>query len=259
MSVSTEKDYAEIPFFIHKKICYTFRLPDRINRASVVNNLYTAALLCRGFFMKILGVLGSPRTKGKCSRLLSRALEGAASTGADVKKIDLIKCTIKYCIDCRNCWTKNPDLPVGTCVLKDDMAAILDEYITSDGYIFASPVYDVFVTALMKTFLERKIALTFREKDDHGKLPGARSPAHFKKMASLIVTANCTEEFKEVMGDPCFEAMESHLMIEQVETVDRFYVGGIENITDKQFAVKLTLAYQAGIRLVESIRQAQKQ
>jgi len=208
--------------------------------------------------MKILGISGSPRTKGKCSKLLSQALEGAASRGAEVKKIDLITCTINYCIDCRNCWTKNPSLPVGTCVLKDDMASILDEYIKSDGYIFASPVYDVFVTALMKTFLERKIALTFREKEHHGKLPGARAPAHFKKMASLIVTANCTEEFKEVMGDPCFEAMESHLMIEQVETVDRFYVGGIENITEDQFNVKLEEAYQAGIRLVESIEEAQQ-
>ena len=34
--------------------------------------------------MKILGFQGSPRTKGKCSRLLTRALEGAASKGAEV-------------------------------------------------------------------------------------------------------------------------------------------------------------------------------
>ena len=61
------------------------------------------------------------------------------------------------------------------------------------------------------------------------------------------------------MGDPCFEAMEGHLIIEQVPTVDRFYVGGVENMTEETFSEKLNESYQLGIRLVEEIEKAQKE
>ena len=139
------------------------------------------------------------------------------------------------------------------------MASILEEYVKADGYIFATPVYDMFVTTLMKKFLERKIALTFREKEAYAKIPAARSPANFKKMASMIVTGNCTDEYREVMGDPCFEALEAHLIIEQVPTVDKFYVGGVENMTDETFSEKMNESYQIGVRLVEEVEKAQKE
>ena len=106
--------------------------------------------------------------------------------------------------------------------------------------------------------MERKIALGFREKESYGKIAAARAPVNFKKMASFIVTANCSDEYIEAMGDPAFEAMESHLMIEQVPTVDRFYVGGVENISDEVFSEKLSEAYRLGIRLVEEIEKAQR-
>ncbi len=153
---------------------------------------------------------------------------------------------------------ENHELPIGKCLLKDDMASILEEYVEADGYIFASPSYEAFVSALMKKFLERKIALGFREKEAYGKIAAARVPANFKKMASFIVTANCPDEFIEVMGDPAFEAMEGHLMVEQIPTADRFYVGGVENMSDETFSEKLSAAYQLGIRLVEEIEKAQR-
>jgi len=36
--------------------------------------------------MIILGFLGSPRLKGSCSKLLTSALEGAESKGAEIKR-----------------------------------------------------------------------------------------------------------------------------------------------------------------------------
>ena len=206
--------------------------------------------------MKVLGIMGSPRVKGKCSRLLDKALEGAESAGAEINNIKLIKKNIKYCMDCANCWSKNHELTIGKCPLKDDMADILEEYINSDGYIYASPVYDMYVTALMKTFLERKIALTFRNMNDHAKLPESRHPENFLKKASIIITGNCGDEFVEVMGDPCFEACEAHLMIEQIDTVDRMYAGGVESYTEAAFETRLKQAFDCGVRLVEAIRQA---
>ena len=208
--------------------------------------------------MKILGLLGSPRLKGKCSKLLQKALEGAESRGAQIKRFDLIKCNIMHCRGCFKCMFDNPELPFGRCPLRDDMTSILEEYVGADGYIFAAPVYEGFVPALMKKFLERKISLGFREKEAYGKIAAARVPANFKKRASFIVTANCADEYIEVMGDPAFEAMEGHLIVEQIPTTERFYVGGVENMSDETFSEKLSAAYQLGIRLVEEISKAQR-
>jgi putative NADPH-quinone reductase len=207
--------------------------------------------------MKILGFLGSPRLNGICSRLLKEALAGAESSGARTKRFDLIKCNIMHCRGCFKCMFDNPRLPLGRCPLKDDMASILEQYQEADGYIFASPTYESHVTSLMKKFLERKIALGYRAQEAFGTIAEARVPAAFKKMASFIVTANCADEFREIMGDPCFEAMEGHLIVEQVPTVDRLYVGGVENMTDEIFSEKLACARRIGIRLVEEIEKAE--
>jgi hypothetical protein len=138
------------------------------------------------------------------------------------------------------------------------MASMLEQYQEADGYIFASPTYESSITSLMKKFLERKIALCYRARDAFHTIAGARVPAGFKKMASFIVTANCADEFREIMGDPCFEAMEGHLIVEQVPTVDRLYVGGIESMTDELFSERLSCARQIGIRLVEEIEKTQR-
>ncbi len=185
--------------------------------------------------MKIIAFPGSSRLNGRCSKLLRKALEGAASKGAEVKRYDLIKCNIMYCRGCGKCFEKNPELTIGKCPLKDDMSSILEEYLQSDGYIFASPTHELFVTALMKTFLERKIALTCEEDQAEMPLaqPGVR--ANFKKKASFIVTANAPEEFEEVMGNPCYEAFEAGLMFEEVGTQEKLFVGGMRTITDEAF------------------------
>lgn len=49
------------------------------------------------------------------------------------------------------------------------------------------------------------------------------------------------------------------ICIEQVPTVDRFYVGGAEWVTDETFSEKLNDVYQLGIRLVAEIEKAQKE
>jgi multimeric flavodoxin WrbA len=207
--------------------------------------------------MLILGFLGSPKVNGHCSKLLNKALEGAESKGATTKRFDLVKLNIKYCMGCNTCYRNNPELIVGKCPIKDDVASILEEYVKADGYIFASPVYDATVTALLKTFLERKIMLTYKAPDAYGKLPESRCPANFKRKAAFIVTGAAADEFKEVMADPCFEAIESSLMLEQVDTSHEMYVGGVENITEERFAERLDEAYRLGAHLVEEIEKEQ--
>lgn len=208
--------------------------------------------------MKILGFMGSPRLKGLNAQLIDSALKGAASRGAETRRYDLIKCNIHYCRGCFKCVHENHELPIGKCPLKDDMAGILEDYSSADGYIFTSPVYDVGVTALMKTFLERKFSLFYRQGGDHGKIPAARVPANFKKKVSFIVTGNCHDEYAESMGGPCFEAMESDFFIEQIDTVDKLFIGGVDSISPEQIAAKVKEAFSLGMRLVDAIRNCRK-
>ena len=210
--------------------------------------------------MKILGILGSPRLKGSCSKLLNRALEGAKSTGAETAIFKLIKRDVKYCLGCGNCYTKNPDLQLGKCPIKDETQEMLKKYLACDGYFFASPAYDMFTTALMKTFLERKIAFTFKEPDKTGEitmpLPRPGITQDFKKKASFIVTANVADEVEFVMGEPCYEAFESHLQFEEIDTFEKLFCGGMEKMTDEKFDKKLDKAFQMGINIVHEIKKA---
>lgn len=208
--------------------------------------------------MNIIGFLGSPRLKGICARLLDKALEGAAGTGASVRRVDIIRHNIQHCMGCCKCMFDDPALPVGRCPLKDDVASMLEDYIGADGYIFATPVYDGSVTALMKKFLERKIALSHRPQNAYATIGEARSPADFKKGAAMIVTGNCADEYRELMGDPCFELMEGHLMIEQVITMDKLYVGSVENMHEAAVAEKEKAAFDMGARLILEIEKSRQ-
>ena len=80
--------------------------------------------------MRILAFMGSPRVHGLNAQLIDSALKGVVESGAEAKRYDLIKCNIKYCIGCFKCIFENHDLPVGKCTLQDDMAAILEDYIS---------------------------------------------------------------------------------------------------------------------------------
>lgn len=209
--------------------------------------------------MKILGFMGSPHVKGLNAKLIASALKGAQSKGAETKNYDLIKYTIKYCQGCFRCVFENHELPVGKCPIKDDMADILEDYSQADGYIFATPVYDVNITALMKTFLERKFPLFFKDQADTITIPAPRTPANFLKKASIIVTGNARDEYAEVMGAPCFEAIETGFMLEQVDTVDKLYVGGAHVMDEARLKEKLKETFAIGERLVESIKESHKE
>jgi multimeric flavodoxin WrbA len=185
--------------------------------------------------------------------LLQHTLDGAENKGAAVQRVDLIKKNIQHCMGCCECLFDDPLLKIGRCALKDDMASILEAYIQADGYVLASPVYDGSITALLKKFIERKIALSHRPADAYATIGASRVPSGFRKKAVMIVTGNCSDEYRELMGDPCFELMEGHFMIEQVETIDKLYVGSVENMPEEMLRENLQHAFRMGETLVERI------
>jgi len=102
---------------------------------------------------KIYAVNGSPRKNGNTAQLLQKALEGAASVGAEVKLIQLADLDFSGCRSCFAC--KKLENPAPVCVLKDDLAETLKELLHADGIIMGSPIYFGAETGLYRNFLER--------------------------------------------------------------------------------------------------------
>lgn len=103
--------------------------------------------------MKIIALNGSPRKTWNTATLLNKALEGAASQGAETELIHLNDLNFKGCISCFAC--KRKDGQHGKCAMKDDLAEILKKLETVDGIIFGSPIYYMSITAGMRALLER--------------------------------------------------------------------------------------------------------
>ena len=102
---------------------------------------------------KIYAVNGSPRKNGNTAQLLQKALDGAADAGAEVKLIQLADLNFSGCISCFAC--KKLENPARGCILKDDLAEILNGLVEADGIIMGSPIYFGAETGLYRNFLER--------------------------------------------------------------------------------------------------------
>jgi len=104
--------------------------------------------------MKLIAINGSPRKDKNTATLLKRALEGAASQGAETELIHLYDQNYKGCISCFACKLKNGK-SYGKCAVKDDLTPILEKVANADAIILGSPIYFGAVTGGMRSFIER--------------------------------------------------------------------------------------------------------
>ena len=102
--------------------------------------------------MKIIAINGSPRKNWNTAALLKRALEGAASVGAETELIHLYPLNFMGCASCFSCKRIGA---VRVCALRDDLAPVLEKLGSADAVIFGSPVYLMSVTSELKACLER--------------------------------------------------------------------------------------------------------
>lgn len=136
--------------------------------------------------MKILAIQGSPRPKvSNTELLLQEFLKGALSAGAQAETIYLKEKKIKPCLGCFTCWTKTP----GVCAIKDDMAELLLKVRECDIIVYATPLYNYNITALLKAFQERMLPLL----DPHIiKVGNAhRHPTRYETKRKMVLISNC--------------------------------------------------------------------
>ena len=108
---------------------------------------------------KVLILSGSPRKGGNSDILCDQFARGAAQAGHEVEKIRVAEKNIGYCRACYACKES------GVCVIRDDMAGILQKMIDADVIVLASPVYFYSIDAQLKTVIDRSVARWTEVKD----------------------------------------------------------------------------------------------
>ena len=104
--------------------------------------------------MKVLAINGSARKQWNTAILLNKALEGAASKGAQTELIHLYDLNFKGCTSCYECKLKN-GASFGRCSLKDELSVVLGKIEAADALILGAPFYLGTIPGVMKSFLER--------------------------------------------------------------------------------------------------------
>lgn len=103
--------------------------------------------------MKILAIIGSPRKKGNTFSIIEKIFSKLKSfNDVEVEYLFLSDINLNLCKGCCACLTKGNDY----CPNKeDDFKMIEEKILSSDGVIFASPVYAMNMPALMKNLMDR--------------------------------------------------------------------------------------------------------
>ncbi len=143
--------------------------------------------------MKVIGVNGSPRKKWNTGTLLAKALEGAASQGAETESYHLYDLNYKGCVSCFACKMKDGK-SYGGCAARDDLSPILKKLDEVDAIILASPIYFGTVTGQMRSFMERLVFPYFTYTDP----PGSIFPRKIR--TRFICTLGAPEELARERG-----------------------------------------------------------
>jgi multimeric flavodoxin WrbA len=123
--------------------------------------------------MRITTLLGSSKKKGNTATVLGWVEADLKSRGHDVERIYLNNKSIRGCLGCAKC-RENPDEIA--CVQKDDAIDIMEQMISSDVVLFASPIYFWGFSAQIKALIDRGYSLVtnYHEPEQTSLLKGKR-------------------------------------------------------------------------------------
>ncbi len=203
--------------------------------------------------MKVSGFVGSPRKKGNSDILVDTFLAGAETSGAETEKFFLHDYNINQCSGCfRNCMVK----PGTKCAVhRDDMDILINELISSDLVIFASPLYCGAYTAIMAKFFERCLPLweveIVGEMGTMDAIKFINNPAKGKKAVIALV-----QDFKDPkIGELAFKVFEHNVGgTFMMEIVEKIHITDVRDIGDmKKDNNRLDEIYNIGNRISRTI------
>ena len=99
---------------------------------------------------KILGICGSPRIGATDFALREALKEAEKIPGIETEIWSVRGKKIHPCVHCDACIRNN-----SMCIINDDLKELEEKFINADGFIIASPVYDMNITAQLTAVFNR--------------------------------------------------------------------------------------------------------
>ena len=98
---------------------------------------------------KVVVLSTSLRANSNSELLAKSFVEGTKDAGNEVEYISLKNKNIRFCIGCLACQT------IGHCVIKDDVADIMNSVLNADVIVWATPIYYYEMSGQMKALIDR--------------------------------------------------------------------------------------------------------
>ena len=170
--------------------------------------------------MKILAIIGSPH-RGETYQAVQMVEEKLKSLGeVDFEYLWLKDANLKDCTGCHVCIKQGEE----KCPLKDDTAVIEQKIMEADGIIWASPVYVLSVSALMKKLFDH-FAYMWHRPRFFGKyvMALASGGGQFKETFDIIKlnSVSLGMNFVNSLGVPHFESLQPDMQKRVHNDIDK--------------------------------------
>jgi multimeric flavodoxin WrbA len=139
--------------------------------------------------MKIVALFGSPRVNGNTAALTKIFNKTAEELGAAIQTFLLNKLDAKGCQACDACKTETDH-----CVIKDDLAIVLESVKDADVLVAATPIYFADISAQFKIFVDR----CYSYLEPFEKMPEASRLKAGKKFVLITAQNRGEDMFAEV-------------------------------------------------------------
>lgn len=190
--------------------------------------------------VKAVCIIGSPHKNGSTALLVSRVVDGMKASGIAVKERILSELDIHDCKGCRSCDT------LRRCIQRDDMDRVIQDILTADIVLLASPCYWGDVTGRMKMFMDRCLPLC-NARTGESPVPKGKIGIGVAVRAgqSKAENGHLLETFRHYLG---------HLGIEMVTQLTAESVDKPSDLKAK--VEKLEEAYQLGKTILQYLKAA---
>ena len=212
--------------------------------------------------MKVIAINGSPRQTWNTATLLQRALDGAASQGAETKLYHLADCDFRGCRSCFAC-KRIGGRSYGKCALRDGLTPILEEIDReADALILGTPIYIGGLTADMRAFVERLLYPYAKYDLVRTKLFGRRIPTGLIYTMNwddkLLQEMDCGLSFVEGSLDETLGPLETLYVTDTCQFDDYsqyditlFDVDAKKKRREEHFPIDCQNAFDMGVRMVQ--------
>ncbi len=187
----------------------------------------------------ILGICGSGRKEGNTGAIVEEVLKG---TESETELVWLIDLNVGYCTGCMRCASE------GNCWQKDGMTDLYKKIIDCEAIVIGSPGYYGDVSGLVKSMMDRSIALGYMgigkesKTPMHGRKPLAGKPA-------AIVSTVAGHGFERVL-----ETMERFVSYGEMKLVGKLgAVVGMQDVRELKNVVDE--ASKLGAKIKEALRE----